>query len=82
MWDNIPGGMTYDRVCGRCHFYPGRFTDYVSLPGRRAAFWRFMERHHAEDRTLRDTIVGFIRQFSFEYRLDSSSNPAPLKYLP
>ncbi len=69
MWEEIPGGNRYEAVCGRCHFWPGRFTEYVFLPGRRAALYNFMDRHHAEDPVLRLTVMEFIRTFSRKHGL-------------
>lgn len=69
MWDDMPGGPNYERSCGRCHFWPGRFAEQVFLPGRRAAFYNFLDRHHAEDPVLRLAVMEFVRAFSRKHKL-------------
>ena len=72
MWANIEGAAVFERACGRCHFWPGRFTAYSFLPGKRAAFYNFMERHHGEDPALRLTVLAFVREFSRKHKLVSA----------
>ncbi|MCC2097267.1 MAG: hypothetical protein KDJ29_10270 [Hyphomicrobiales bacterium] len=72
MWGEMEGAAVYERACGRCHFWPGRFTEYSFLPGKRAAFYNFMERHHGEDPALRLTVMAFVRAFSRKHKLVSA----------